>query len=290
MINQVVNELNKIGLNNIDSYSVIKESKETILYKITYKHKQYVMKYFLDKNNAFEIHWYEVLKDLGVKTMDFIYHTDKMIVFYDLDCNPLYRFGIETDLNNPSIAYYLGKWFKIFHQNGYRYLANNNMPGKNEFDYVSQKSIERLANSIQDNHGTNELLSEYFPMIERLFNSFRKTFVYRDFWFVNFVVSIDESEVFIYDFDKSGIGLAYSDILYMKMCLSESAQKAFMCGYGKIETTELEIATLYLDLFRLIYYFEHDYIEDENPPGWVQHHLNKYLSGELKQSIQKLII
>lgn len=284
---EVRHELKKVNIDNINDWSLIKESDETLVYRFTFNCEHYVVKYYIETNNSFEIQWYKVLSELEIQTLDVVFSTDRCIVFKDFDFNPRYRFGRESDLSNDTVAYHLGRWFKTFHQKGYEYLSVNTIRGANEFDIITEDNIKRLVDNIEDFCGTGDILIKEFPRLNDLFKSETKTFTYRDFWFVNFIVSVDESEAFIFDFDKTGTGLSYNDILYMKMCLSDSAQKSFMEGYGPLRIEEKDIATLYLDLFRLISYLEH--VDEGEVPGWVKHHLDKYQSGELKEFIKAIV-
>ena len=287
MKEEIISELNKLNIKDIKNYEVIKESENTVLYKIVHNDKHLVIKYYNDLNNSYEISWYKALKKLKVKTLDMVNYTKRMIVFNDLDYNSYYRFGEELDMNNENIAFRLGKWFKKFHEKGYKYLKNNTMQGLQEADLITQANISRLVKSIKENNGTGIILKENLDLLQERYHNLEKTFVYRDFWYVNFIISKDESDIFIYDYDKSGTGLSYIDILYMKMSLSKRAQNAFMKGYGKIKKEEIDLSILNLDLYRLISYL--DYMGEEEVPGWAKYHLEKYMNGELKETILNII-
>ncbi|MBQ3560610.1 MAG: hypothetical protein IJP05_00920 [Oscillospiraceae bacterium] len=276
-------EFERLGIKT-EKIEKMREKDGIALLKIKTKEKSFVFKYFYNKDYRREIKIYDILKDLGIETIEVFAKTEKSILMEDISESGEYRLGTEEDMSDKETAKALAKWYKKLHAVGYEYLKIHSE------DFYSENAVitrENLA-FIKDKTKTDKLpvwkiINDNFPLIKNKIESMKKTFNYNDFYYMNLVVSKDKSKAFMFDYNLFGKGPAYSDINNVCWSLSEEAKEAFLDEYGKIDEHEKFVAETAMVLSSLFFACKR-----EEFPDWGKELLEELKTG-FDEKIKKLI-
>ena len=275
--------LEALGIHPTTPLTEIKRSDRSVVLKFSTATEPLILKYYLSDSSRREIEWYRVLIDLEVKTLTPIAIGPSEVVFPDLSASTTYRMGVQNDWSNPMVSARIGAWLRDFHRKGYAYMRTGGIEGFNEHEFITMENVRRLVQKYDYAETTGAQLFDYLPSILTYYEQQPKTFVYRDFFFGNFIVSRDLQDAFVYDFDVSGTGIAGTDLAHVETYFLGEALQAFKDAYGSIDEIELGIGRLFLDLFKLIYALD----EDPVPP-WTQRHLIRHESGEIASLAEQI--
>lgn len=276
-------EFERLGIKT-EKIEKMREKDGIALLKIKTNEKSFVFKYFYNKDYRREINIYDILKDLGIETIEVFAKTEKSILMEDISESGEYRLGTEEDMSDKDTAKAIAKWYKKLHAAGYEYLKTHSE------DFYSENAVitrENLA-FIKDKTKTDKLpvwkiINDNFPFIKNKIESMKKTFNYNDFYYMNLVVSKDKSKAFMFDYNLFGKGPAYSDINNVCWSLSEEAKEAFLDEYGKIDEHEKFVAETAMVLSSLFFACKR-----EEFPDWGKELLEELKTG-FDEKIKKLI-
>ena len=276
-------EFERLGIKT-EKIEKMREKDGIALLKIKTKEKSFVFKYFYNKDYRREIKIYDILKDLGIETIEVFAKTEKSILMEDISESGEYRLGTEEDMSDKDTAKAIAKWYKKLHAAGYEYLKIHSE------DFYSENAVitrENLA-FIKDKTKTDKLpvwkiINDNFPLIKNKIESMKKTFNYNDFYYTNLVVSKDKSKAFMFDYNLFGKGPAYSDINNVCWSLSEEAKEAFLDEYGKIDEHEKFVAETAMVLSSLFFACKR-----EEFPDWGRKLLEELKTG-FDEKIEKLV-
>ena len=276
-------EFERLGIKT-EKIEKMREKDGIALLKIKTKEKSFVFKYFYNKDYRREIKIYDILKDLGIETIEVFAKTEKSILMEDISESREYRLGTEADMSDKETAKAIAKWYKKLHAAGYEYLKIHSE------DFYSENAVitrENLA-FIKDKTKTDKLpvwkiINDNFPLIKKEIESMKKTFNYNDFYYMNLVVSKDKSKAFMFDYNLFGKGPAYSDINNVCWSLSEEAKEAFLDEYGKIDEHEKFVAETAMVLSSLFFACKR-----EEFPDWGRELLEELKTG-FDEKIKKLV-
>lgn len=283
----VNDELRKYGFNNIDEIKIeeIRNKDGIFLYRIIAEKSNYILKYFSKKEHRREIEGYKILKELGIKTIRVYGDTDKSILLEDLEVSTRYRLGVAEDLGNPHLARALAKWYINLHDKGSQFVNDKGDSLYSENDAITKENIEfiRLKSNTENNSVWNVLLNNFDSIKEKI-NSPEYTLNYNDFYWTNLVVSKDESEAFMFDYNFLGKGPRYNDIRNICASLSKEAGKIFIGEYGLINEKEKIIDNATCHIITLIHAYNR-----QTFPSWGRESLEAINNGQVEKSIGKLI-
>lgn len=276
-------EFERLGIKT-EKIEKMREKDGIALLKIKTKEKSFVFKYFYNKDYRREIIIYDILKDLGIETIEVFAKTEKSILMEDISESGKYRLGTEEDMSDKDTAKAIAKWYKKLHAAGYEYLKIHSE------DFYSENAVitrENLA-FIKDKTKTDKLpvwkiINDNFSLIKNKIESMKKTFNYNDFYYMNLVVSKDKSKAFMFDYNLFGKGPAYSDINNVCWSLSEEAKEAFLDEYGKIDEHEKFVAETAMVLSSLFFACKR-----EEFPDWGKELLEELKTG-FDEKIKKLV-
>ncbi|WMM25486.1 hypothetical protein RBU61_02150 [Tissierella sp. MB52-C2] len=287
VLKHIYQELSLLGLSNdkIDNLDEIRNRNGVYLYRIKYKGKDLVIKYFEKHEFRREIEYYEILKSLDIPTIEVIGYTKNTLLLEDLDKSLNYRLGIESDLSDIEVAKALASWYRKLHYEGVKFLKNNDRKFYKEMDYITKENIELVMNktNTRDNK-VWQLLIDHLDLIFLKIQEFEETFTYNDFYWTNLVVSKDKKEAFMFDYNMLGVGFRYSDIRNVCSSLSDEAGNIFLKEYEGINQDEKKIDEVVSILVSLVQACERDIF-----PKWAQEALDKVNNGELYKGILEIL-
>lgn len=259
----IYHELNKMGI-LCDNLTILQDKDGTTVARIVSSGQPYVIKCF--QNEAFkrEIRNYRLLSYLEIPTMKVIAATDSAILLEDITCSPVYRLGIEGDLDNPEVAKKIAAWYRQLHHQGYKYVAQH---GAGLYDEADFFTLENIA-GIKEKTGMQsapawEVLEREFGVIRQMLHTTRKTLTYNDFYYTNLIVAKDCSSAIMFDYNLLGKGYAYSDLRNVTSSLTPRAKEAFLAAYGAFDTIEAVLDDVVCVVVTL-----HLACQREQFPGW----------------------
>ncbi|MTI70537.1 MAG: hypothetical protein FH751_09840 [Firmicutes bacterium] len=287
IIEEVYKELYKFGLlesKNIDLQE-IRNKDGIFLFRVIYKNKHYVMKYFLKKEYTREIKNYSILKELNIPTIKVFAYTDRALLLEDLEISKRYRLGKERDLSDIEVAKALAIWYISLHKKGTKYITKKDNNLYKESNIITRDNITLIRNSSNTKDKTVwKLILDNFDSILNKVDNLEQTLTYNDFYWTNLVVGKDKKEAIMFDYNFLGIGFRYSDIRNVCSSLSKEAGEVFIKEYGEIDETEKIIDDGLSILVTLIFAYKRPKF-----PEWAQNSLNSVYNGELEKVIKKIL-
>jgi len=285
----ILNELKKYDFvhNEIKDLTEIRV-KDGILYRFSYQVLKCVIKYFEQEAFRREIFYYQLLGKLQIPTIKLYDSTDTSIILEDINNSNQYRLGIKEDLSNPKIALGLINWYQKFHHQSSIYL--NEHPELlnqlfNEYELITKDVVLDLINKTDSKvYGYWESFLIEFDKIKSIINNQTNCLTYNDFYYTNFIVSNDEEEVIMYDYNLLGKGFKYSDIRNVSQSLQGKAKEVFLNHYIEYDQVEKEIDDVFSTLYGLYDAYKKDIF-----PNWAVEELNHIHNGNLEKNIIKLL-
>ncbi len=266
-----------------DTLSLIRSKDGVSVWRVNSDNGSVVIKCFDKPEYRREIANYQLLKSLGIPTLEFIAHTDCSFVMEDITCSK-YRLATEEDTSAPDIAIKIAQWYKILHQNGRGYA--NTHPIFDERDAITVENIH----TIKERTGTDglpvwTLIEENIDKIFSAATSLPRTLNYNDFYYTNLVVARDGSSALMFDYHLLGKGYIYSDIRNVCSSLgSDDAKKAFLTEYGHFDESEKLVDDVVDPLYSL-------YVacRRESFPNWANDLLERLKDNTLLTAVEKLL-
>lgn len=257
------------------------------MYRFSYHEFNYVIKYFEKEEFRREIVNYQLLTKLNIPTIKLYHFNNSSIILEDINESKQYRLGKKEDLSNPKVALGLIKWYKIFHEQSSLYL--NKHPKLlnhlyNEYEFITKEVIQDIILKSDSNGYSywNEFLNE-FDKIQSIIKKHTICLTYNDFYYTNFIVSKDEEEVIMYDYNLLGKGFKYSDIRNVSVSLEGIAKETFLKHYTEYDPIEKVIDEVFSPLYSL-----YEAYRQEKFPNWAIDELDEIHNGQMKKHITKL--
>lgn len=285
----IFEELSKhqIDITLVENLTKITEKDGIFVYRFTFEKIHCVIKYFELEKDRREIFYYKLLKVINVPTIKVYSMSLTSIILEDIKLSSKYRLGKIEDLSNSKIAIGIYNWYKILHQNSRIYLNTHQEVLSElycEYDLLSKNNVEEIIDK------TNSAKYEYWNLLLSQFDNIKKqvdklsqTLTYNDFYYTNFIVSNDETEVIMFDYNLLGKGFVYSDIRNVFSSLNEPAKDIFLKAYKEYNVIEKYIDDVLSPLLGL-----HMAFSKEKFPKWAEEDLGKIENGELVLKIKLL--
>lgn len=284
---KVHSELNKLGFNNCNDIKIteIRNKDGVFLFRINTNGNSYVLKYFVNDKYKREIKNYEILKSLGVKTINDYGYTDSSILLEDIEVSEKYRLGISEDLKDKKVAKALVNWYMDLHNKGVNFIKASEDNYYSEINEITIENIEttRLKSDTMNNPVWSVILNN-FEIIKEKINSLEQTLNYNDFYWTNLVVSIDKSEAFMFDYNFLGTGFRYCDIRNVCSSLSKEAGEIFLKQYGHVNTKEKIINDFTSEISTLILAYKKEIF-----PSWAKDSLDSIANGKLEATVRRIL-
>lgn len=286
----VLKELNKFNFNldEIKELTEIRVKDGIYIFRLKYREFNYVIKYFEKEEYRREIFYYQLLTKLNIPTIKLYHYNDTSLILEDINESKQYRLGTKEDLSNPKVALGLLKWYKTFHEKSSLYLNEHpEILNKlfNEYEFITKEvvlDIIHKSNSKEYSYW-NEFLSE-FAKIKAIIKKQTTYLTYNDFYYTNFIVSKDEEEVIMYDYNLLGKGFKYSDIRNVSVSLEGNAKETFLKHYKDYNPIEKDIDEVFSPIYSLYEAYKH-----KTFPNWAIEELEKIHNGQMKKNITQLL-
>lgn len=286
IIENIYKELFKLGLsetNHIDLQK-IRDKDGIYLFRVNYKNKYYIIKYFFKKEYKREIKNYSILKDLNISTIKVFAHTDRSILLEDLERSENYRLGVKSDLSDIEVARLLAEWYLDLHNKGQKYIVDKCDNFYREIDIITKENLELVKyRSNTSGYKVWSIILDNYDLIFNKIEDLEKTLTYNDFYCTNLAVSNHRKKAIMFDYNLLGIGYRYSDIRNVCSSLSEEAGKAFIKEYGNINETEKVMDDGLSILITLIFAYKRSKF-----PEWAKKSLNAVFNGELERAFKRI--
>lgn len=287
IIEEIRNELITMGLNYLATSELneIRNKDGIYLYRVNYRDKSYVIKYYKGIVDTREILNYSILNRLNIPTINLIECTDKCLLLEDIDISNIYRLGIPSDLSDVEIARLIAKWYKTLHIQGERYLRKEKIKLYRETDIITEENIALIKDKsgIKDNYIWQEI-NNNFQLIRSAISILDDTLTYNDFYWTNLIVKKDKSSALMLDYNLLGIGYSYGDIRNICLSLSNECKAAFLNEYGAYNYKEKVIDDVISPLISLIFAFRRISF-----PSWGNYALEQIKNRKFNKSLEKLI-
>lgn len=269
----------------ISESHLLQEKAGISVFRVMIDDKSYVLKYFEDNENRREIANYQLLRQLGVPTIEVIQEWPQALLLEDINESPKYRLGEKEDLADVRVAERIAAWYRQLHQAGTGYLQGNSVGLYEEIVVVTPLNIEQTRIKTKtDANPYWSYLAEHLPELLAYYQSLPKTLNYNDFYFTNLVVAQDYSEALMFDYNLLGKGPAYNDLRNVTSSLTDSAKEAFLKSYGTFDQQEQRLDDCLAPLVTLIFASQQAAL-----PNWANESLELLQSGELLSRTRQLL-
>ncbi|MBR0138634.1 MAG: hypothetical protein IJM15_09510, partial [Erysipelotrichaceae bacterium] len=229
----LLSELKRYGISESDA-ELIATKEGITLAKVPYGNTGAFLKCYEDPAYRREIKNYEILQSLDIPTIKVMGKSECSLLLEDVESSERYRLGIEPDFTNPNVIIALAKWYKTLHTNGSGYVLKHGEGMYEEWDCLTLENIRSIKEhfSLEDSQGL-KMFEENFPFIREMLDKAPTTLTYNDFYYTNMIVSKDESEALMFDYDLLGKGCYVSDLRNVLYWFSEEDRKLFFSVYGQ---------------------------------------------------------
>ncbi|ERJ12179.1 hypothetical protein [Haloplasma contractile] len=265
----------------------IRSKNGVYVYRIITTSTSYVIKYFEKNEFRRELDYYNLLIELEIPTIPVISMTDQSIILEDIEQSETYRLGFESDLENENVARGLVAWYTQFHKKGRIYLKQNPEQKAslyNEYNELTKNVITDIMTKTGTNHYKYwHILINHFDDLIAQSKSYTSTLTYNDFYYTNFIVSKDESEVIMFDYNFLGVGYRYSDVRNIVSSLKGNAKSLFLACYPQCNEGEVILDDVLADLFVLKEAYKRDQF-----PSWAKIPVEQLDNGVFEQKVLKL--
>lgn len=143
LIRKIKKELKKLNI-SYRSINIIQNKDGIIVARILCESESYIIKYFEKNEYKREIDNYKILASLDIETISVTGFTDSAILMEDISNSTVFRLGTKADLDNPTIAKAIAKWYKNLHTKGELYTKEDGNNLYDQTDYFTLKNIETI--------------------------------------------------------------------------------------------------------------------------------------------------
>lgn len=277
-------ELEKLNI-FCDTAEVIQEKNGISVIRVHNRQHHLVVKHFANAADRREISNYQILRSLGIPTIEVIAYTDELIVLEDILFSPRYRLGNKDDLNDCKIAKQLAKWYRILHDNGRVYVQMHGADMYDDSDLITAENILLAAKKTgtQDAEVWEVLLAHLHEIRKRI-QEIPRTLTYNDFYYTNFIVTNDKEEALMFDYNLLGKGYVFSDLRNTTYSLGSKSKKVFLDTYGEYYKKEEIVDAVASPLVALIMAAQRNML-----PPWTKEPIRQIQDGTLLQLISKML-
>jgi len=280
----VISQLEALGVYD-RSPEILQDKAGITVLRVRTRSGTAVAKCFEDDPSRREITNYRLLQKLGVPTLRILACTDAALLMEDMVSGGSFRPACEEDMADAHVAAKLALWYRMLHDAGFSYVAENGKGMYSETDLFSRESID----IVKQRSGTEglplwQMLEENFDIIRQAIDDAPMTLTYNDFYYTNMAVARDGSSAIMFDYNLLGKGHVYSDMRNVLWSLSTEAGKAFAEAYGAYDTRrELLIDGAVSTIITLCLAYRRDVF-----PGWAEDAL-KHLKNGYADDIERLL-
>ncbi|MCH4886300.1 hypothetical protein EZV73_01910 [Acidaminobacter sp. JC074] len=224
----------------------VQAKRGVYVYAVTKDNVKYFLKYFENKSDAHEIECYRVLSKIDIATIKYYGYTSNAILLKDMNVDSQYRIGCADDYINAEIIKSVAKWFKKLHNLSDKINTKFSFLDEESVAFEKQK-IMQCIEFYNHNEFFNLLLVNIIQLNDYL-SGCDKIIIHDDFYYRNFFVDTDSSEVTMFDFNYMKKGLRSQELDLIRRNLrsgSENSEKLFVKEYGDYDELEYNLYTLW---------------------------------------------
>lgn len=272
-------ELKQFFAFGYDKIEEIRYKNDVYVARVFKDDRTYVAKYFENSEDAREIKNYQILKNLGIKTLEVYFLGKNLIVMQDINQLKGFRISVSDDIKDEKFLKNIAMWYKSLHTLGK--TCDLAQIEYSEYNCITKENILKLKKVLDDSKV--EMFLDSLPFFQKISKQLEYTLVYNDFYFDNIVKS--ENEAFMFDYDLLGKGNVISDLNNVKSCLGEEKMEIFKKYYGKIDlkTNEKEYAYILSNVSSLI-----QANERKEFPKWANSVIQQIKSEKFEENLIKL--
>lgn len=234
----IENALEKLN-EKCGGFDILQQKDGVTVARLHRKEGSRILKCFSGGASCREITNYRLLGSLGIPTLRVIKAVSDAFIMEDIASSAALRLGEERDMASPGIARALAGWYRLLHDNGRAYAAENGGGLYSEYDMFTAENIARVRR-LSDTGGLNvwRALEAHTGAIAAFMRSLPVTLSYNDFYYTNMAVARDGGSAMMFDYNLLGRGYVYSDLRNVTYSLSPEAGEAFMEAYGGFDPRE----------------------------------------------------
>lgn len=277
----------EIDLDQIKELTEIQNKDGIMVYRFINQDQHLVIKFYEKEEYRREIKYYQLLKELEIPTIPVVSMTNVSIILEDMKYSNHYRLGVASDLENANLILGLVRWYKALHEKSALYLSEHPELVQDlffEYDAITREEIIKLMDLTDSRHYPYwfTLLAHLDQILEKV-NQLANTLTYNDFYWTNLIVSLDEKEVIMFDYNLLGRGFKFSDIRNVTSSLKGDARELFFRSYPYQEEEKM-LDDVMSPLYGLMMAYKKDTM-----PSWGLEELEKVHNGVLEEAVIRLI-
>ena len=279
---EIYNELLHYNIHE-SNIEIISNKDGIIVSKVSADKENYVLKYFEKEEYRREIDYYNLFESLKIKTIKVHGTTEKSILLEDIESSKNYKLANPCDLELDQVIISLANYYRALHLKGRDYLENHSdVTFYSEISLINKANIEKLIIKTKYDN------IDYWRLINKLiidlqpFYQVNRTITYNDFYYGNVIVSKNQDESFMFDYNLLGEGLRYFDISNVLSGLCPEMRGVFLKAYGDVDEYELKLNEHLAPLIGLISAYEKNTF-----PSWAVDELEALKTGKLYKSLNE---
>ena len=277
-------ELDKLNL-RCDAPQVLQDKDGVTTARVTCDGASYVLKCFEKDEYRREIDNYRLLQSLQIPTMQVIASTDAALLLEDIDRSPVWRLGVEGDMDDLRVAEALAVWYRRLHEAGRAYVAAHGAGMYDEADYFTRENLALVRKKTgTQNAAVWTVLERDFDAIHHKLQATHRTLTYNDFYYTNLIVARNRSAAMMFDYNMLGKGIAYTDLHNVTWSLSDRAGEAFLSAYGGFDPQEAALDAVVSHMVTL-----YMACQRESFPSWARESLQTIQTPPFLQRIEALL-
>jgi hypothetical protein len=234
-----------------------------------------------------EIGGFELLRRLGVPTIPVYGQTRNALLLEDLTRSSAWRLADAGDLISPEVGAAVADWYRQLHAAGEKLLADD-CPSflRRASDELTPDSLREAARDLGGSDAPVWTRAvEHLDLLRAAAARLSLTLNYQDFYWTNLALSRARPlAAVVFDYDRLGIGMRYSDCRNVESSLGESARETFRRGYGECDQREKVIDGPLATIGALVGVSRLDSL-----PKWAEEMRCSALNGELLRDLERAV-
>jgi len=280
----------------IRDFRLIRAKGGVYVYKCLYDGIPAVVKYFEEEDDRREILNYRILAQHGIPTIKTYALGKTALVMEDISVSENWRLGIAEDLADIDVAKSLAHWYFMFHENSASVSELDTLFF--EFAQITVQNLQMLLRKLPEAQELFAFLLAHYDKFHEMIFMPTFTMTYNDFYWSNFVVSMDKKSAMMFDYNCMGKGYRLSDFRNVCWSMSDEAKKTFQDEYNrqymeKHKSTRTEAEKLEEridDIAGPLYSLIVAYTDKVNFPDWAEGHKKEAVDGSLLSKAKQLLL
>ena len=276
---------------DVRAVSILRQTPGHSVHRIRLSGGSYVLKWFYDPDNSFELRVYALLEQVGVETLPVYGRTRQALLIEDLQNSRTWRLADPADMDQAETGRAVAKWYRSLHRAGQTALRDPGLRSsflQTEVEQVTQPSLAEAGTvfGFQDLPVWHRAIN-CLEALKVKYLALPQTYNYNDFAAENLALSREEAQprrAVVFDYDCFGTGAAVSDWRNVLGSLTGAANIAFIEAYGPVNEKDQLLDKPLATLYGLVVASQLGKF-----PGWAAPLIEAVTNGELEQSLGEAI-